>query len=152
MVQNSYGKANYGFKQARVPGERISTVNQHVVRNPSNNKYTDYAARKKAYGHRIGTLSKRYNLPYELCLAIGPEDDAYPVFIQLTVDVKRFMDEKTHSMLSQQKYHKIGLKRFLGYETYNLMGIDKRKTDFYSLRLADYILKAYDQQTKGKIE
>lgn len=98
---------------------------------------------KKSHAEKTKRLSGIYGLPMDLCSALGENEDVYPVFIQLIIGIKHYLDEKTKKALESSTIgiKKRGLYNFLGSDVCRLIGLE-RMSEFSTQRIANYILLA----------
>lgn len=83
-----------------------------------------YFAEQKAYGQRVGVLARKYNIPFEVCLALGDNEDVYPQFIA-TVEKNPIVSEETiNDLYAGISRRKSGLAEVLGQVLFELLKID----------------------------
>lgn len=97
------------------PVDNISWDNVHVKKG--------YFAERKAYGQRVGRLSRKYHIPFEVCLALGDTEDVYPWFMSALGDLDHVSIGTIRDLYAGIGRRKSGLLSVLGEELYETIGI-----------------------------
>jgi hypothetical protein len=101
-----------------------------------------YFRKQREYGREVGVLSKMYDIPFEVCLALGTNQEVYPRFTE-AIKVARDKVGRTRLLADLKagiNRRKDGLLAVLGSELYDAIGIESMGQK-NSERLALYVAK-----------
>jgi hypothetical protein len=110
-----------------------------------------YYSERKDYAKRIGNLSNKYRIPFEVCLAIGDREEAYPLFLSACANVDRVSIRTYRDLTAGIARRKKGIQDVLGNYLYDLINIEKMGQR-NSQRVADYIAALYEKEQKKEKE
>lgn len=99
----------------------------------------EYFAEQKSYAKRVGILSRKYQIPFEVGLAIGDKEDLYSQLknAMVNVDVSVGTIRDFNAGINRRK---AGIMAILGSELYNALNIDSMGQR-NSERIAQYLAK-----------
>lgn len=114
------------------PVDNISWDNVEVTKG--------YFAEQRAYGQRVGKLARKYHIPFEVCLALGDNEELYPWFMNALYDLDFVPIGTIRDLHAGINRRKSGLKLVLGDELYDALGVDAMGQN-NSERIALYVAK-----------
>lgn len=85
---------------------------------------TGYFNRNRRYGREVGDLSRKYDLPFDLCLALGNQEHIYLWFIVSMSDLSHVRLKDIRNLEAGIMLRKEGLRNILGNALYNAIGIE----------------------------
>ena len=114
---------------------------------PTDNIYWDnavvrrgYFSERREFAQRIGTLSNKYRIPFEVCLAIGDNEELYPLFLAAVSNLDNVSIKTMGDLNAGIWRRKNALLNALGDHLYDLMKIEEMGQR-NSSRLAQYVAK-----------
>lgn len=99
-----------------------------------------YFAEQRSYGQRVGRLSRKYHIPFEVCLALGDNEELYPWFVNAMSDLDFVSIGTIRDLYAGINRRKSGLQAVLGdglYETLNIGSMGQNNSE----RIARYVAK-----------
>ena len=99
-----------------------------------------FFAEQKSYGKRVGRLSRKYHIPFEVCLALGDNEELYPWFINAMSDLDFVSLGTIRDLYAGINRRKSGLQAVLGDELYKSLNIGSMGQN-NSERIARYVAK-----------
>lgn len=101
--------------------------------------------KQKEYGKRVGKLSRKYHIPFEVCLALGDNEEIYPRVLSIIGGKLNVNACTLHDLRAGINRRKDALLSILGSELYETLGIGSMG-QLNSERLARFVLKHCEQQ------
>ena len=83
-----------------------------------------YFAERRSYGQRVGRLSRKYHIPFDVCLALGDNEEVYPWFMSAMTNLDHVSIGTIRDLYTGISRRKSGLLSVLGEELYETIGID----------------------------
>lgn len=83
-----------------------------------------YFAERRAYSKRVGNLSRKYHIPFEVCLSLGDDEELYPWFMSAMTNLDFVCIGTIRDLCAGINRRKSGLKEVLGEELYDALRID----------------------------
>ena len=84
----------------------------------------NYFDQQRRYAREIGDLSRKYDLPFEVCLALGNKERIYLWFIVTMADLGDVRLKDIRDLQSGISFRTDGLRSILGNDLYNAIGIE----------------------------
>ena len=84
----------------------------------------DYFEQQRRYGREVGDLSRKYDLPFEVCLALGNRESVYLWFITTMSDLNHVQLGSIRNLHAGIALRKDGLRAVLGNALYESIGIE----------------------------
>lgn len=97
-----------------------------------------YFTKQRQYGQQVGKLAHKYHLPFELCLALGTDEDIYPWFLSAMSDLGHVTIGSIRDLYAGINRRKDGLLQVLGEDLYCAIGIGSMGQQ-NSTRIATYV-------------
>ena len=116
------------------PGPLYSTV--EVIK--------DYYELKKNYGYECGILSNLYDLPWEVCSAIGLNENLYPEFIERISNLYYDHIDNPIDLSKDMDQQKIMLQEVFGTEFYEALNVEKMGPK-HIMTLTQYIYDEFER-------
>lgn len=97
-----------------------------------------YFTKQREYGLQVGKFARKYHLPFELCLALGTDEDLYAWFLSTMTDLGHVTIGSIRDLHAGINRRKDGLLQVLGEELYAALGIGSMGQQ-NSTRIATYV-------------
>lgn len=82
-----------------------------------------YFAERRSYGQRVGKLSRKYHIPFEVCLALGDNEEVYPWFLSAMTNLDHVSIGTIRDLYAGIGRRKSGLMNVLGEDLFETIGI-----------------------------
>ena len=84
----------------------------------------DFFVERKRYADVVGTLSRKYHIPFEIGLVLGENEEIYQHLINVLANIKDTDADTVDDLYGGINRRKKALKTVLGKKLYNKIGID----------------------------
>ena len=104
-----------------------------------------FFAERQEYAKTIGDLSNKYRIPFEVCLALGNKEEAYPLFLAACANLDHVNIKTYRDLNAGIERKKSGIKEIVGDHLYELIKVEKwgQKN---TRRVAEYVSARYEKE------